>query len=297
MAWQFENRAVGGNNADLLAERVNTLDVGANVYPHATNVSVIVTEAVLNLGGNVIVFAGVAERTLTPSQTNYVYVSPTGTVEANIVGFPTGMPVYRLATVVAPATGPLLRSDITDARPRVVIPQGRGYRVGVYHSQAEKMGNTTGAPTADTLIAFKWPIKGTIKVDRIAVHVTIGAAVQGRLGIYAPHVTLPNVPGALLLDAGNQDNGDLSATGVESWTVATTLGGDVWVALTVGAGITWVSYSDITLQLELNSTDFKDAGVNSFEGGALTPATAMPATFPAVIPSIIFPPVIGFRAA
>ena len=134
-------------------------------------------------------------------------------------------------------------------------------------------------------------------ISSIAIHLDIGAAVQGRLGLYAPHATLPNVPGALLLDAGNQDNGDLSATGVQEWTVGITLGGDVWVAITVGSGITWDAYSENVLQLEIDAADFTDTGVCSYDGGALTPATAMPANFPAVTPSATFPPVIGFRAA
>jgi hypothetical protein len=63
--------------------------------------------------GTVVTVSTVASQAMTANQTNYVYLTNTGTVTVNTTGFPAATDIVRVATVVASGTN---ITSITDAR-------------------------------------------------------------------------------------------------------------------------------------------------------------------------------------
>lgn len=63
--------------------------------------------------GTVVTYAGTAAQAMTASQTNYVYLTNTGTLTVNTTGFPASTDIVRLAVVVA---GGSTITSVTDAR-------------------------------------------------------------------------------------------------------------------------------------------------------------------------------------
>ncbi len=118
MAAGASTRFVDGETpgSDLNAAHLNTLDQGGNVYQDPAggcNVDVTAINGLIN--GVVINYAGVGATALTPSSTNYLYISSAGALVINTTGFPSypTTKYFPLATVVCGAS---TITSITDSR-------------------------------------------------------------------------------------------------------------------------------------------------------------------------------------
>ena len=111
-------------------------------------------------------YAGSSGNSLTTGATNYIYLTPSGTLTLNTTGFPTCEAHVPLAAIVADASGEFDFSDITDFRARAMFSVVGNVATRKLVSQTLDFGDFTDNGDATGYIDFT---TGTIPAASIVV--------------------------------------------------------------------------------------------------------------------------------
>lgn len=109
-------KALDDPNGKLTAEKLNSLNMGGNVYQSPVGGLKVNVSPIRGLIDDVeIDYAGVDEQSLTPSSTLNIWIDDAGVLQVSAASFPTypGTRYFPLATVVTSGAG---ITSITDKR-------------------------------------------------------------------------------------------------------------------------------------------------------------------------------------